>query len=85
MFPVWPSSRCKIKEREKKNTNRPMKMPHPPTLETYFLRRTMSAAVVTDSWGEEGLFTFFFPSLFLHDVVLGLLSAIARMKLCDTA
>lgn len=61
-------------------------MPHPPTLETYFLRRTMSAAVVTDSGGgRRAFYIFFFPSLFLHDVVLGLLSAIARMKLCDTA
>lgn len=35
--------------------------------------------------GRRAFYIFFFPSLFLHDVVLGLLSAIARMKLCDTA
>lgn len=36
--------------------------------------------------GKKELFKLsFFSSLFLHDVVSGLLSAIARMELCDTA
>lgn len=66
-----------------------MEMPHPPTLQTYFVHRITSAAVgchgnhvLTDLWGK-GLFTFFFfSSLLLHDDCL---SAIARMELCDTA
>lgn len=47
------------------------------------LHRIMSA-VLSDLWGFLFL-NFFFSSLFLQDVVSGLLSARARMELCDTA
>ncbi len=36
-----------------------MKMPHPPTLQTYFLHRKTSAAVLTDSWGKKRAFLNF--------------------------
>lgn len=61
-------------------TNGPIKKPLKDTLNS-FLHSIMSA-VLTHLWD---FFFFTFSSLFLHVLVAGLLSGVARMELCDAA
>lgn len=91
----WDSTLCfqsgqvhaaKLKKGKKKTQTGLWKCHTRPHLKLIFsAEQCLQLWWLTRGGGRRAFYIFFFPSLFLHDVVLGLLSAIARMKLCDTA
>lgn len=79
VFPVWPRSRCKIKERKRQMG--PLKR-HSNTLVSS-LNCVCRFTHFRDIFFSKNKQTF--SSVFLHVLVVGLLSGVARMELCDTA